>query len=108
MPTLTQNSAWQITSNVCGLRGHSLKNICFKNVRLALNGGADEYNPEVPEEPLTYPEAFVYGRVLPAKGIYFRYIEGLTLENVEISTVYADVREDFVFHSVADLKRVDV
>ncbi len=99
----TERSAWQITSNVCGLRGHDLKNIRFKDVRLELNGGASEYEPNVPEEPLTYPEAFVYGRVLPAKGIYFRHVDGLTLENVTVSTRYADVRETFVFDNVRNL-----
>ncbi len=99
----TEISPWQITSNVCGLKGYSLKNIRFKDVRLELNGGSKEYNPIVPEEPLTYPEAFVYGRILPAKGIYFRHIDGLSLENVEVSTKYEDVRETFVFDNVTNL-----
>ncbi len=99
----TEKCPWQITSNVCGLKGYSLKNIRFKDVRLELNGGAKEYNRIVPEEALTYPEAFVYGRILPAKGIYFRHIDGLTIENVEVSTLYDDARETFVFDNVINL-----
>lgn len=47
---------------------------------------------EVPE----YPEVSVCGERLPAKGIYFRYINGLTMENVAVETYRPDIREDFV------------
>ncbi len=99
----TEDSPWQITSNICGLRGYPLRNIRLRNVRLELNGGAKTYDKNVPEEPLTYPEAFVYGRVLPASGIYFRFIDGLTLENVTVTTKYDDVRPPFVFEEVYNL-----
>lgn len=92
--------AWQMTSNVCGLKGKPLKNITLKNVLLELDGGIKEYKREVPEEAQDYPEVYVYGKFLPAKGIYFRHIEGLTLENVAVRTIKEDKREDFVFDDV--------
>ena len=91
---------WQMTSNICGLKESPLENITLKNVRLKLDGGVKEYNREVPEEAQDYPEVFVYGRILPAKGIYFRHIEGLHLENVSVTTYRLDVREDFLFEDV--------
>ena len=54
----------------------------------------------VPEKAQDYPEVYAYGKILPAKGIYFRHIEGLTLENVTVETYREDVREDFVFDNV--------
>ncbi len=101
--TFTEQSPWQITSNVCGLQGHRIQNIRFKDVRLQLNGGATAYENAVPEEPLSYPEAFVYGRILPAKGIYFRHIDGLTLDNVQVETIYADARKAFTFDDTLNL-----
>lgn len=92
---------WQITSNVCGLENHLLKNITFRNVELKLSGGAKEYTREVPETAQSYPEVYVYGRVLPAKGIYFRHTENLTLENVTVKTYRPDTRADFVFDDVS-------
>ena len=89
-----------MTSNVCGLKEKPLKNIVLKNVHLKLDGGVKQYNKEVPEEAQDYPEVYVYGRILPAKGIYFRHIEGLTLENVTVETYRLDVREDFVFSNI--------
>ena len=41
-------------------------------------------------QPLTF------GSRLPAKGIYFRYIDGLTMENVTLKSYRNDEREDFV------------
>ncbi len=95
-----EQSPWQITTNVCGLPNHKLKNITFKNIDFQLNGGATKFCANVAQEPLTYPECFVYGRVLPAKGAFFRHIDGLTLDNFNVKTKYDDVRETFVFDNV--------
>ncbi|MBE5739301.1 MAG: hypothetical protein E7349_00435 [Clostridiales bacterium] len=97
---------WQMTSNVCGLKGYPLQNITLRNIHLKLDGGVKEYNQNVPEEAQDYPEVYVYGRILPAKGIYFRYIDGLTLENVAVETYREDTRDDFIFEKVSGFQRV--
>lgn len=97
------DSDWQITSNVCGLNGNKLENIILKNIDFELDGGVGSYNNVVSDEPPEYPEVFVYGRILPAKGIFFRHIDGLTLDNVKIKTYRPDVREDFIFVDVDNL-----
>ena len=98
---MTKDSAWQMTSNICGLPETPLENITLRNIKLQLDGGVKSVQREVPEEPICdYPEVFVYGRILPAKGIYFRHINGLTLENCVAETYREDCREEFVFDSV--------
>ncbi len=47
-----------------------------------------------------YPQVYVYGRILLAKGIYFRHINGLTLDNVKIETFRLDARAVFIFDDV--------
>lgn len=101
----TAESDWQMTSNVCGLIESPLENITLRNVRLELDGGVKACKNEVPEEAQDYPEVYVYGRILPAKGIYFRHIEGLTLENVSVAVNRPDVREDLRFDDVKGLVR---
>lgn len=91
---------WQITSNICGLKESPLENIVLRNVHLKVDGGVQEYNENVPEESIGYPEAYAYGRILPAKGIYFRHVNGLTVENVSVTTYRDDVRKDFIFEQV--------
>ena len=100
----TAEDDWQITCNVCGLKGYPLENITLKNVSLKLDGGVKEYDREVREEPMEYPEVFTYGRILPASGIFFRHINGLTLDNVKIDTYRKDAREPFVFENVNGLR----
>ena len=65
----TAESDWQMTSNICGLVESPLENIVLKNVHFKLDGGVKKCNMVVPEEACDYPEVFVYGRILPAKGI---------------------------------------
>ena len=103
----TAEDIWQNTCNICGLKGYPLENIVLKNVHIHVDGGVKEYDPVVPEEPKPYPEVNTYGRTLPAKGIYFRHIEGLTLDNVTIKTYRDDVREDFIFDNVNCLKIIN-
>lgn len=91
---------WQMTSNVCGLTESPLENIVLRNIDLRLYGAVEEFEKAVPTEPKVYPEVYTYGRILPAKGIYFRHINGLTLDNVKVSTYFKDNREDFVFDNV--------
>ena len=95
---------WQMTSNVCGLAGHLLENVSFKNVFFELEGNVKKYERVVPEDAQDYPEVYVYGRVLPAKGIYFRHIKGLKIENFQVKTYHEDAREDFVFDDVNGLE----
>ncbi len=94
---------WQITSNVCGLEDSILKNIQFKNVRLKVFGACQKMPPPVDEIKPGYPEVHKYGLHLPAKGIYFRHIDGLTLDNVVIETEKPDVREDFAYHNAKNV-----
>jgi hypothetical protein len=103
---LTKDDPWQITSNICGLKDRPLQNIVLRNVHLELDGGVQSFDPVVPELPKPYPEVNTYGTTLPAKGIYFRHIDGLTLDNVTIKTYRSDVREDFVFDNVKNLQRI--
>ena len=104
---LTKDDPWQITSNVCGLKGYPLENITLRNITLHLDGGIQTFNPDVPQDPKPYPEVNTYGRFLPARGIFFRDIEGLTLDNVTITIDKPDVREDFVFDRVNGLKIIN-
>ena len=85
---------------MCGLPGKPIKNLTLRNVHLKVNGGVKEYSKEVPTECGPYPEINSYGNILPAKGIYFRHVENLVMDNVTVDSFYPDAREDFVFEDV--------
>jgi len=94
---------WQITSNCCGLDGHIVKNISFKNIYYEADGGVTTFNREVPDKAPDYPEIYAYGRVLPAKSLYFRYVDGITIENFVTKTLHRDTRQDFIFDSCTNV-----
>lgn len=95
-----EKDAWQMTANICGLKESPLQNISLRNIYMELDGGVTEYSREVPEDAQDYPEVYAYGRILPAKGIYFRHINGLKMDNVIVKTKRKDLRDDFVFDDV--------
>ncbi len=96
-------SGRQFTSNACGLPGYPLENITFKNVKFCMEGGVTEWRAQVPDNNGSYPEVHVYGRPLPAVGVYFRHVKGLTLDNFTVERYNPDLREDFVFEDVEGL-----
>ncbi len=93
----------QITSVVSGLQTRWIQNLSLTNVSLELIGGCKIQPPDIVQPDREYPEIFNFGEHLPAKGICFRYVDGLKLKNVRISTIKEDVREDFTFNDVSNL-----
>ena len=109
---------WQLTSNVTGLPNNPIENLTLRDIRFEMRGGAKkgDWLTQIREfEKGDYPEANTYVRVVeddgsplgkitymhfPAKGIYFRHVKGLKLDNVQIDTELPDEREDFVFDDV--------
>ena len=97
----SKDDYWQTTSNVMGLKENPIRNLTLRNISFALQGGCKECIKEVPHYTSDYPEVYMNGKALPAKGIFFRNVDGLVLENVNISTYLEDVRkEDFIFENV--------
>lgn len=102
-----KNDYWQTTSNVMGLENNPIENLTLRNIEFSLQGGCKEYIKEVPHETSGYPEVYMNGKALPAKGIFFRNVDGLLIENVKIKTYLEDVREnDFAFENVKNYKIV--
>lgn len=89
---------WQLTSNICGLSDKYIKNITLSNITLDVFGGAkqEQYPEKVPDDYDGYPEAFAYGWILPASGLFIRHVEGLKLENITINTLKKDSREKII------------
>ena len=96
-----EKDVWQMTSNICGLEGHYIENISLKNIYLEVDGGLKTFDKFVPEEPVfDYPEAYVYGLILPASGIYFRHIKGLSVDNLIVKTIRKDSRPYTIYEDI--------
>jgi hypothetical protein len=86
---------------ISGLPGHPIKDIDIKDVKIYSKGGgtADQAKREVPEMEKGYPEPGSFGAT-PAYGFFVRHVEGLKLENIDISYLNDDQRPAFVFDDV--------
>ena len=93
-PLSYKDTDWQYTSNICGLSNKHIENIYLKKINFKLEGGCKKWNEDVPIEPKEYPEVYTYGEILPAKGIFFRDIDNLSLRKIKISTYKEDLRPD--------------
>ncbi len=95
---------WQVTSNICGLVESPIENVTLRNIHLEVDGGVEEFSADVPDGAKGYPEVHIYGRILPAKGLFLRHINGLVMDNVTVSALRPDKREDFVLVNINDFK----
>jgi hypothetical protein len=100
-----------IPSSITGIPGHPVQNVILKNVQIIYGGGGTKSRAYVSTDSLStitnnitgYPEFSMFGE-LPAWGMYIRYAEGITLNNVNLSYQQADYRPAIVADEVKDLK----
>ena len=107
--TGSKNSAFVIV----GMPGHPVENISFSNIRATFPGGGTERDltNSVPVAEFTpenlgnrWPEIGNLRRIVPARGLYARHVNGITLSNVEFKTKTPDAREAIVFDDVTETK----
>jgi polygalacturonase len=88
-----------------GVPGHPVESLRLENIQLELPGGgtAEDAKRALAEKVGTYPEFDMFGKTMPAYGIYARHVRGITLNDVRMSLVKADGRPATVFVDVADV-----
>ncbi len=89
---------------ISGLPQAKIENITLSNIRLSFAGGGTKEDADraAPEKPDAYPEYSMFGRRLPAYGLYCRHVKGLKLLNVQLQLANADQRRPVVFEDVED------
>lgn len=97
-------------SSVTGVPGCRIGDVSFRNVRIVCLGGGEtscERTRPVPEMSGDYPDAKMFGMMLPAYGLFARHVDGLTLEDVSFPLAGGthDKREDVVMD---DCRNVDL
>jgi hypothetical protein len=93
-----------VTNNITGLPGFDIENVSLRNISIrSTERGTSEWAARVvPEMPEEYGEMCMYGR-LPAYGFYFRHVNGLRLNGVEVATDGVDMRPAVVCDDVKNL-----
>jgi polygalacturonase len=93
-----------------GVPGHPVEALTLENIRLELPGGgtAEDARVQLPEKESAYPEFNMFGKTMPAYGIYARHVRGMTLRDVRTTAVKADARPARVFVDVEERTAADV
>lgn len=95
-----------LTSSVTGLPGFPVEDVTLSNIRIDSGeaGEAAWSNRQVPENPRSYPEARMFGR-LPSYGLYARHVAGLTLRHFSVRGAKTEARPAI---ACEDVKSLDV
>lgn len=98
--------ARQIGLLINGIPGHPIEALTLENIEVQLPGGgkATDAAVELAEKESAYPEMLMFGRVMPAHGMYVRHVNGVTFRNVRTTVTKPDARPAAVF---IDVHRVD-
>lgn len=95
--------------SVTGLPSNPARNITLNNIRLTFKGGGskDLITRQIEEFPEKYPEFGMFG-TLPSYGFFCRHVEGLTMENIELSCESPDFRPALYLNDVKDSRISDL
>jgi hypothetical protein len=66
-------------------------------------GTAKAAKVRLPEKESAYPEFSMFGKIMPAYGIYARHVRGITLHNVRTTLRKPDARPATVFIDVEEM-----
>jgi parallel beta-helix repeat protein len=92
-----------------GIPSHPIEAISMENIQLEVPGGGTEEAAKVrlAEKEAAYPEFDMFGKTMPAYGIYARHVRGIKLQNVRITPVKPDARPATVLIDVEDMTPAD-
>lgn len=94
----------KITSSITGIESALAENISLNNIMITnLSDGTEEdAKVIVKEKDRGYPDAYMFGKVLPASGFFVRHVKNITFNNVQLYIKGDNVRPAFIFHNVHD------
>ncbi|HEX6731157.1 MAG TPA: glycoside hydrolase family 28 protein, partial [Pyrinomonadaceae bacterium] len=80
-------------SIISGIPGHSIEDLRLSNIRIYSQGGGtkEQAARQPPEMENNYPEPVMFGEI-PAYGFFIRHVNGLKMDNVEVSFMTEDLR----------------
>jgi len=98
------NADAKYASIISGIPEHPIESVRLSNIRIYYQGGYQEQAAlDPPEKEKDYPEPVMFGE-MPAYGFFIRHVDGIQMDNVEVSYMEADARPAFV---LSDVKHAD-
>ena len=101
-----------VASSVTGVKGCRISDVEFKDIEILCRGAGEASEcallTPVPEVAGAYPDAHMFGHMLPAYGLYVRHVDGVRLENVRFSLNDGshDTRQMTVLEDVTSVQNI--
>jgi polygalacturonase len=106
---VTAKNIGMIGMLINGVPGFPVEALTLDNVQLELPGGgtAEAAKVKLGEKENAYPEFNMFGKTLPAYGIYARHVRGVKFNNVRTNLLKPDARPAVVLIDVQDVTPAD-
>lgn len=95
-------NAGVVACSISGYPGHYVQNVKLSNIDLAFKGAGTEADvtAEVPEKSATYPFPMMFGKNLPAYGLYLRHVRDISINGLLLRPPAGEPRPDLVADDV--------
>lgn len=95
--------------SITGLPSYPVRNLTLNNIRLHFEGGgmADLISRKIEEFPDKYPEHSMFG-MLPAYGFFCRHVDGLDIDNMDLSYKNNEYRPALFIQEVKNARISDL
>ncbi len=102
---MVYNADSHFASIISGVPNHEIEDVQLNNIRIyyrQMDSSFSKIPLEVPENEKQYPEPEKMG-IMPAYGFFIRHVNGIKLNNVEVSYLGKEIRPAFVINHAKDL-----
>lgn len=98
---IVYNADPRYASIISGVPGHDIEDVKLSNIRIYYAGGGTREQAALvpPEIENAYPEPRMFGEI-PAYGFFLRHVNGIELNDVEVSYLKEDLRPAFHLDNV--------
>jgi polygalacturonase len=92
-----------------GIPNHPVQTLTLENIHIEIPGGgtAEDAKIQLPEKESAYPEMSMFGKIIPAYGIYVRHARDVTFKNVRTTLLSPDARPEKIFIDVEGVTPAD-
>lgn len=101
---ITVANASQIAILISGTPDNNINLVTISDMTVHLTGGgkAEDAKTILAENEADYPEVTMFGKVMPAYGVYIRHADQIKLENINITTLKPDGRPAMISTDVSN------
>ncbi|MDP4290970.1 MAG: glycosyl hydrolase family 28 protein [Bacteroidota bacterium] len=99
------NYASQIAILISGIPSSDIRDVTISDLSVLLNGGgkAEDAKTILAENETDYPEVTMFGKIMPAYGIFIRHAEQIKLDHINLTTQTKDERPAILIPDHSDV-----